>query len=324
LQIIGEGGDILVAVDYLGTVHDVTASAPIGPLTLTSVAVNDFVLTQTTLSTFAITSVVASTGVYTGTFTGGAANAFAGQTAVILGFVTAGNNGSFVITASSATTITVTPTTQADETHAATASVTGFSTATYTGTITGGDTNAYAGSTVSVLGFVNAGNNVTAQNITASTATTLVTLFTTQINETHAGTARVAGVTLATYNGTITGGALSAFAGRNLNITGFAGGGNNVTNQTIVSSTATTLVVAATTQVTETHAATANITASYTPANGTRLNQYFTRLLPGATIAALFTDAFANPSLLDIVHVIVPNSGNIVYVLDHLGVASGS
>lgn len=323
LQIVDEGGQVLVSVDNIGTVHDVSASAPVGPLVLTSVAINDFVLTQVTLSTFPITSVVGATGVYTGTFTGGAANAFAGKTAVILGFVNAGNNGSFVITASSATSITVAPTTQVDETHAATASITNVSTATYTGTITGGAANAYAGNAVSVLGFVNSGNNVTAQNITASTATTLVTLFTTQVNETHAATARVAGVTLATYTGTITGGAASAFAGRNLSILGFVNGGNNVTNRTVVSSTATTLVVAATTQVTESHAATATITASFVPTNGVRLGQYFTHLAPGATIAQLFTEAFANPSLLDIVHV-VNLGGNVSYILDHLGVASGS
>lgn len=61
-------------------------------------------------------------------------------------------------------------------------------TATYTGTITGGGGNALAGKTFLIAGFTNAGNNVLIQ-VTASTATTLVCQFTSQVNEVHAGTA---------------------------------------------------------------------------------------------------------------------------------------
>src|SRR5579863_7755852 len=64
----------------------------------------------------------------------------------------------------------------------------GSTTATYTGTITGGANNAYAGQSLVFAGFTNSGNNVTA-TITASTSTTLVVALTTQVNETHAGTA---------------------------------------------------------------------------------------------------------------------------------------
>jgi hypothetical protein len=243
LQIIGEGGDILVSVDYLGTVHNVTTSQS-STSPLTSVAISSFPITSVT-----------SAGVYTGTFPAGT-NTVAGQTAVISGFTNGGNNGTFTITASTATTITVTPNTQVNESASAQALITGFS--------------------------------------------------------------------QSTYNGTITNGAASGLAGRFVSVTGFTNSGNNISNTLVISSTATTIVTSYTAQVAETHAATATVSASFTPSNGCRLGQYFTRLLPGATIAQLFTDAFANPSLLDIVHVYVPNSGAIVYILDHNGVASGS
>jgi hypothetical protein len=323
LQIVGEGGDILVSVDNIGTVHNVSTSS-LFTSPLTSVAVDDFALTSVAISSFTITSVVGSTGVYTGTFTGGASNAFAGKQVVIAGFVNGGNNGTFTITASTATTITVTPNTQVDETHAATAEIAGVSLTTYTGTITGGASNAFVGFTATVAGFTTSGNNVSFV-ITASTATTLVgTFIVGQAAETHAATVRISGVNKATYTGTITNGASNGLAGRFITVTGFTSSGNNVSSVLVISSTATTIVVAETTQTAETHAATATIAASFTPSNGVRLGQYFTRLTSGATIAQLFADAFTNPSLLDIVHVVVPNSGNVVYILDHNGVASGS
>lgn len=46
--------------------------------------------------------------VYTGTFTNGAADAYAGLTLTFTGFATAANNGTFMCVASSATTVTVT------------------------------------------------------------------------------------------------------------------------------------------------------------------------------------------------------------------------
>jgi hypothetical protein len=53
-------------------------------------------------------SVAAGTGVYTVTLTGGANNGLVGQVVVCAGFGTSANNGTFLITASSATTITTT------------------------------------------------------------------------------------------------------------------------------------------------------------------------------------------------------------------------
>jgi hypothetical protein len=96
IQIVGEGLDIVAVVDFAGTV--------LGPagLTLTQVAVSG------------------ATTTYTGTITGGSANALVGKKLQVSGFVNAGNNiGGEIITASNATTITVTTTTQVNETHAA-------------------------------------------------------------------------------------------------------------------------------------------------------------------------------------------------------------
>lgn len=69
-----------------------------------------FASAGTITTSYAVTSVAAGTGVYTGTFTGGAANAWAGYSVNITGFVTSpsANNGQFSITASTATTITTT------------------------------------------------------------------------------------------------------------------------------------------------------------------------------------------------------------------------
>src|SRR6266566_1042518 len=59
-------------------------------------------------------SVAAGTGVYTVTLTGGANNGLTGQVVVMAGFGTGANNGTFVITASNATTITTTNTNSAN------------------------------------------------------------------------------------------------------------------------------------------------------------------------------------------------------------------
>jgi hypothetical protein len=65
------------------------------------------------LASFVLTSVaaaVAGVAVYTGTITGGGSNAFAGMEFTIAGFVasSAVNNGTFLCTASNATTLTLT------------------------------------------------------------------------------------------------------------------------------------------------------------------------------------------------------------------------
>lgn len=61
------------------------------------------------------------TAVYTGTITAGGSNAFAGETFVVAGFTGANNNGTFIATASSATTLTLDNAVATAETHAATA-----------------------------------------------------------------------------------------------------------------------------------------------------------------------------------------------------------
>lgn len=60
--------------------------------------------------------------------------------------------------------------------------------ATYKGTITGGGTNVFVGTTFVIAGFANGGNNVTI-TVTANTQSSISCVATTQVNETHAGTA---------------------------------------------------------------------------------------------------------------------------------------
>lgn len=62
-------------------------------------------------------AVVASVTTYTGTITGGAANAFVGESFTISGFVTGGNNVTITVTASTATTLVCTTSTQGNEVH---------------------------------------------------------------------------------------------------------------------------------------------------------------------------------------------------------------
>jgi hypothetical protein len=69
------------------------------------------------------------------------------------------------------------------------------SSVTYTGTITGGASNALKGITFAITGFTNSGNNVTII-VTSSTATTLVCVTTSQVNESHAGSAAPAATTV--------------------------------------------------------------------------------------------------------------------------------
>ena len=63
----------------------------------------------------------AGSTVYTGTITGGGSNAFAGLSFAVAGFVNGSNNGYFVCTASTTTTLTLTNPNGLAETHAGTA-----------------------------------------------------------------------------------------------------------------------------------------------------------------------------------------------------------
>lgn len=73
----------------------------------------------------AAATVSGGTTVYTGTITGGGSNAFVGMQFVVTGFSNSLNNGTFVATASSTTTLTLTNTQGIAESHAATASSSG-------------------------------------------------------------------------------------------------------------------------------------------------------------------------------------------------------
>ena len=77
-------------------------------------------------STVALTQVANAAGgttVYTGGVTGGGGNAMAGTTFIVAGFVNAANNGTFLVTASTATTLTLANTSGVAETHAGTATI---------------------------------------------------------------------------------------------------------------------------------------------------------------------------------------------------------
>lgn len=86
------------------------------------------IVSQVTLS--AAGTAAAGSTVYTGTVTNGAANALVGFTFVVAGFVTAANNGVFVCTASTTTTLTLSNAAGVAETHAGTATPQGFVPAT--------------------------------------------------------------------------------------------------------------------------------------------------------------------------------------------------
>ena len=163
--------------------------APTQPLTaqiLTAAA-------AATTYSLSLTSVVASTGntyngytIYTGTITGGASNAFAGYTFTISGFANGTNNGTFLVIASTATTLTVYNSAAVAESAAATAS---SGTTVYTGTIQG---TGYAGGYVTIAGFTNAANNGSFL-VVASSSTTLTLLNSAGVVESHAATATLNG-----------------------------------------------------------------------------------------------------------------------------------
>jgi hypothetical protein len=75
----------------------------------------------TALTLSAAANASSGTTVYTGTITGGGSNAFAGQEFVVAGFTNAANNGTFICTASTTTTLTLGNGAGVAETHAATA-----------------------------------------------------------------------------------------------------------------------------------------------------------------------------------------------------------
>ena len=188
-SIVDAGGN----VQTVGTAFTLTAAAGSTPTA--------YVLTAAAAATV-VNNVPQA--VYTGTVTGGGSNAFAGRQFVIAGFAASSgiNNGTFQCVASTATTLTLTNANAITETHAGTAQDQ-TATTVYTGTITGGGSNAFAGQSFVVAGFVtNLGNNGTFY-CSASSATTLTLDNPIGIAETHAATAteEEAGiVTFLSYN----------------------------------------------------------------------------------------------------------------------------
>lgn len=71
------------------------------------------------------------TTVYTGTITGGGSNGFADQEFVVAGFATGANNGTFICTASTTTTLTLVNAAGVAETHAGTATTEGTADVTF-------------------------------------------------------------------------------------------------------------------------------------------------------------------------------------------------
>jgi len=195
--ITGGGGNAYVGDTVVVT--GFTTAADNGTFTCTASSTTTITLNNNAgvAQTHAGTATATTSTVYTGTITGGAGNAFAGDTVVVTGFTNATNNGTFTATASSATTLTLNNKASVAETDPGTATVaTATSTSTvYTGTITGGTGNGFAGDSFVVAGFTNAGNNGTF-TCTASTATTLTCSNAAGVAETNTGTA----TTNATFN----------------------------------------------------------------------------------------------------------------------------
>jgi len=129
-----------------------------------------------TPGSFALTAVAASVGgtaAYSGTFSSGGSNAYEGYTVTVTGFTGAAavNNGTFQITASNTTTLTLNNPNAVAVTAAGTVAFL-QGTAVYTGVINGGADNAYAGLTFGVSGFTAGVHNGTFIAV-ASTNTTI-------------------------------------------------------------------------------------------------------------------------------------------------------
>lgn len=140
--IVQDAGDasLLVAAGQtvsVGSVLVTQPSAPTGPVvvagaisdTVYSTIVGIALASLTTPAALTGSAVAAASGgvaVYTGTYTGGGSNAFLGQQAVITGASNAANNGTFLITASTATTLTLANPNAVAETHAHTATLQGL------------------------------------------------------------------------------------------------------------------------------------------------------------------------------------------------------
>ena len=132
--IVQVGGDasLFLAVSQTVTAGTLLVSATPGTLATSSTYTGLTVglATQTFNSpggALTLTAVAASSGgtaVYTGTITGGTTPNYVGETFIITGFVNAVNNGTFICTACSTTTLTLKNANAVAETHAGTATST--------------------------------------------------------------------------------------------------------------------------------------------------------------------------------------------------------
>ena len=121
----------LMVVDYSEeTLPTLTKSSPQPAGVLNSTFYDRtawFQLTSYAGSTLTLSSAANAAGgstVYAGTITGGGGNALAGLTFIVAGFTNGANNGAFVSTASTTTTLTLSNASGVAETHPATASTT--------------------------------------------------------------------------------------------------------------------------------------------------------------------------------------------------------
>jgi hypothetical protein len=111
IQIRDDNDNLLVLTGY-GTEGVV---APVAAVDAAAGAIGTPVLILTQVA------VAGPVTTYTGTITGGSADAFVGLTFTIAGFLTVGNNVQITVTASTTTTLVCVTSTQVNETHAATA-----------------------------------------------------------------------------------------------------------------------------------------------------------------------------------------------------------
>jgi hypothetical protein len=124
LLLVGANQTIVVGSILVATAAGTVALAGAISNTVFSTIVGIAEAAVTTPAALTGTAVAAASGgvaVYTGTYTGGAANAFLGFQFVITGAGSAANNGTFICTASTATTLTLANAAAVAETHAHTA-----------------------------------------------------------------------------------------------------------------------------------------------------------------------------------------------------------
>lgn len=164
----GTASIVLDGATASGTVNFINGSATFGKQIVLPIQSVDASLNTT--SSFTLTAVAASSGgnaVYTGTITGGASNAFVGYYFTVTGFVNSVNNGVWIATASSATTLTLANPNAIAETHAGAAQ---GGTAAYHST--SADSSIVVGDSVTIAGNTNSANNGTF-TVLATSATTV-------------------------------------------------------------------------------------------------------------------------------------------------------